>query len=229
MKIIILTIFPQFFKSFLETSLIAKAIEKNCVSFEIINIRDFALDQHSKVDDEPYGGGAGMVMKPEPLYLATQKAKESLPHAPVILMSPRGNQFNQNKARAFSEQHSGLIFVCGRYEGIDERYINLCVDEEISLGDYIIMGGESAVLVVTEAVIRLLPDVLGNAESITEESFSSPESKLLEAPQYTRPAEFMGQRVPDTLLGGNHEAIRLWRLKESLEITKTRRPDLLQK
>jgi tRNA (guanine37-N1)-methyltransferase len=229
MKITILTIFPQFFKSFLETSLIAKAIEKQALQVELINIRDFAQDVHKKVDDEPYGGGAGMVMKAEPLYLATQHAKASLPHAPVILLSPRGQQFSQDKAKAFSEQHSGLILVCGRYEGIDERYIKLCVDEEISLGDYIIMGGEAAALVLIEAVARLLPDVLGNAESAAHESFSSNGVKLLEAPQYTRPPVFMDERVPDTLLGGNHEAIRAWRQKESEALTRVRRPDLLKK
>ena len=229
MKIIILSLFPDFFKSFFETSLVGKAIGKRSVSFEVLNIRDFAFDQHKKVDDEPYGGGAGMVMKVEPLFLATQKAKEILPHAPVILLSPRGERFSQRKAEQLSTLHSGLILVCGRYEGIDERYSTLCVDEEISLGDFILMGGEAAALAISEAVIRLLPDVLGNEESASTESFSSDQDSLLEAPQYTRPASYMDQSVPEVLLSGDHELIKKWRRKQSEELTAVRRPDIVKK
>ena len=228
MDIVILTIFPEFFESFLRTSLIAKAIKTGAVRFTISNIRDFAIDTHHKVDDEPYGGGAGMVMKPEPLYAATAFHKETFPHAPVLLLSPRGVPFVQQRAQQLSEQ-GALILVCGRYEGLDQRYIDLCVDEEISIGDFILMGGEVASLAVCEAVTRLIPGVLGNNESAQEESFSEHTQQRLEAPHYTRPPEFQGKKVPDVLLSGDHSAIKKWRLEESLVVTKMRRPDLLLK
>lgn len=227
MKVQVLTIFPEIFDSFLRTSLIKHAIEKNLLSLGLTNIRDFSNPPHNKVDDTPYGGGAGMTMKPEPIYDAVQDAKKNLPHARVFLLSPRGVPFTQHKAEELAKIPEA-IFLCGRYEGIDERAIELCVDEEISLGDFILMGGEVALMAVLEAAVRLIPGVVGNNESLTTESFCG-EQKLLEAPQYTRPPEFMGKSVPEVLLSGNHERIAKWRHDQSVAITSQRRPDLLKK
>ncbi len=223
MNIQILTIFPDIFKSFLECSLIKKAQEKDLLSVSLINIRDFASLPHHQVDDTPYGGGAGMTMKPEPLYRAITDAKSRAPKARVILMSPRGAPFSQQKASSLSTI-SDLILVCGRYEGVDERIIELCIDEEISLGDFVLMGGEVPAMAILEATVRLLDGVVGNSESIAHESFTG--EMLLEAPQYTRPPEFMGIKVPEVLLSGNHAAIDAWRKEKSIEITRARRPDL---
>lgn len=224
MRIQILTIFPEIFQNFLETSLIKKAQDKGLFSVSLINIRDFSSPPHYQVDDTPYGGGAGMTMKPEPLYKAISYAKEKAPAAKVLLMSPCGEKFSQAKAQSLSAVDE-IIFICGRYEGIDQRVIELCVDEEISLGDFILMGGEVSVMAVLEAVLRLKPGVVGNAESLATESFCGTEP-LLEAPQYTRPPEFMGKKVPEVLLSGNHEEIAKWRAKQSAEATITKRPDL---
>lgn len=226
MNVQVLTIFPEIFTSFLECSLIKKAQERSLLSVAVTNIRDYASPPHFQVDDTPYGGGAGMTMKPEPLYQAISAAKKRAPKARVLLMSPRGTPFSQSKATEISKEEE-LIFVCGRYEGVDERVISLCVDEEISLGDFVLMGGEVPVMAILEAALRLKDGVVGNADSIKTESFTG--NDLLEAPQYTRPPEFMGEKVPDVLLSGNHAAIEAWRKKQSQEITKSRRPDLIKK
>ncbi len=212
----ILTIFPDIFESFLKTSLVGKAISRGLLSVTATNIRDFASPPHYKVDDSPYGGGAGMVMIAEPLIKAVESAKHRLPTAKVILLSPGGPRFNQSKAIELSKQ-SSLIFVCGRYEGIDQRVIDLVIDEEISIGDFVVMGGEVPAMLVLEACLRLRPDVIHNEESTTHESFSPGlgDGTLVEAPQYTRPEEYRGLKVPEILLSGNHKAIANWRLSES--------------
>ncbi len=217
----ILTIFPGIFKSFLETSLVAKAIERGLLSVATTNIRDFSSPPHHKVDDSPYGGGAGMVMLAEPLFKSIEAAKARLPQARVILLSPGGPRFNQRKAHELASLDS-VIFVCGRYEGIDQRVIDLAVDEELSIGDFVVMGGEVPTMMVLEACLRLRPSVIHNAESISFESFSPEleDGTLVESPQYTRPEEFHGLRVPEVLLQGNHKAISDWRLAQAREKTK---------
>lgn len=224
MVINILTIFPDFFTSPLKQSLVAKAIQKNLIEFKIFNIRDFATDKHKVVDDSPFGGGAGMVMKVEPIYNALNFIEKNYGNSYKILLTPRGKTFNQKKAQELSKK-SKITFICGRYEGVDERVLNF-VDEEISIGDYILMGGESAVLVVVEAVVRLIPSIIGKEESLEDETFVS---GLLEYPQYTRPEDFMGYKVPSVLLSGNHKEIKKWRLYQSLLKTYQNRPDLLEK
>jgi tRNA (guanine37-N1)-methyltransferase len=226
MKVFILTIFPEIFDSFIKTSLIGKAVQNDILSFELINIRNFSKPPHNQVDDSPFGGGAGMTMKPEPLSEATEFAKSKAPNAPVILLSPRGEKFSQKKAQAFSTL-SDIILVCGRYEGIDQRYIEMHVDEEISVGDYILMGGEVAAMNVIEATVRLIEGVIGNFSSTTDESFTG-ENELLEYPQYTRPAEYKGKKVPEVLLSGDHAKIKQWRYEESVKLTKIKRPDLIK-
>jgi len=223
-KLIIISIFPEIFSGFLSTSLIKKAQEKNLVCFDLINLRDFASPPHFHVDDIPYGGGPGMVMLAEPLCKAIDEAKRRLPNAKVILLSAAGELFKQSKAQAFSELEQ-LILVCGRYEGVDQRVIDLMVDCEVSVGDYVLMGGEVAAMAVIESCLRLVPGVLGNEESIKTESFSS---SSLEAPQYTRPARFRELDVPAELLSGNHAQILKWRNEKGLELTKKKRPDLLE-
>ncbi len=218
MKITILTLFPEMFDSFLNTSIIKRAIAKKVVTINIVNIRDFTLDKYGRVDSAPVGGGAGLIMKCQPVIDAL-KAQEK---GKVILFSPRGETFSQRKAHELSSLDH-LILLCGHYEGLDQR-ISAYVDEEISIGDYILTGGEIASLAVSDAVIRLLDGTITN-ESIQEESF---ENGLLEYPQYTEPYDFEGQLIPDILYSGNHGAIEKWRRKESLKITMLRRPDLLE-
>jgi len=225
MKICLVTLFPEIFTSFFQASLISKAIEKELFAIELVNPRDFSPPPHHHVDDTPYGGGAGMVMKPEPLAKAILRAKEILPDAKVTLLSPHGEKFSQASAHLLSKREHH-IFVCGRYEGIDQRVIDLYVDHQISLGDFILMGGEVAAMALIEATLRLKPGILGNELSTKHESFSEP---LLEAPHYTRPPEFEGIKVPEVLLSGDHKKIEEWRTKISLELTKTNRPDLLKK
>ncbi len=222
-KIRILTLFPEFFDSPLSTSLTGKAIERGHLEVELVDIRDFATDKHRKCDDIPYGGGAGMVMKPEPLVAALEDAREALPDAPRILLTPQGEPFEQATSVSLADE-AGLILVCGRYEGIDERVRQNWIDREISIGDYVLTGGEVAALVVVDSVMRHLPGVLGNQESVTEESFSE---GMLEYPQYTRPRSFRGHDVPDILLSGHHENIENWRREKALQRTRERRPDLL--
>jgi tRNA (guanine37-N1)-methyltransferase len=225
MKIHILSIFPEIFSSFLGTSLIKKGLESGALNISVKNFRDFAKPPHNKVDDTPYGGGAGMVMKPEPIVEAVEEAKQLLKSAKVILLSPRGARFNQEKAKELAKNKE-IIFICGRYEGIDERVSQLVVDEEISLGDFVMMGGEVAAMAIIEATARLLPGVIGNTESPIHESFSKAQ---LEAPQYTRPPEYRGLTVPEVLLSGDHKQINKWREDTAIQLTKSRRPDLSEK
>lgn len=222
MRIDILTLFPQMFSS-LNESILKRAREKQLISVNLIDIRDFSRDIHKKCDDAPYGGGNGMVMTPQPLYDAIMSVKT--PASKVIYLSPKGQTFNDSKARELAKEEH-LIFVCGHYEGIDERVIELCVDEEISIGDYVLTGGELACMVVVDGLSRHIAGVLGNEESAMEESFSA---GLLEYPQYTRPQEFMGLSVPEVLLSGNHAEIAKYRNEQSLKLTLERRPDLLKK
>ena len=222
MKFDVLTLFPEMFDC-LNQSIIGKASEKNIIDINLINIRDFSEDKHKKVDDTPYGGGAGMVMKPDVVY----KAYNSLDNnnkAKVIYMSPQGKKLDQNKVEELSKEEH-LIILCGHYEGIDQRVLDKIVDEEISIGDYVLTGGELPAMVLIDSVSRYVEGVL-KEESIEEESFSN---GLLEYPQYTRPEVFEGERVPEILLSGHHEKIEQWRYEKSLEITKNKRPDLLKK
>lgn len=223
LKFTVLTLFPEMFGSTLSHSILKKAQEKNLLAVELLNIRDFATDKHRVTDDYPYGGGQGMVMKLEPLVSAIEAAKKNDALRPrVILLSPTGAVFNQaGAARLAHEQH--LVLICGRYEGVDER-IKTFVDEELSIGDYTLSGGEPAATVVIDAVTRLIPGVLGNEQSPIDDSFSS---GLLEHPQYTRPEEFRGMKVPEVLLSGDHERIKKWRRAASLALTRERRADLL--
>lgn len=223
MKIDILTIFPEMFAP-LKTSLIGKAVENNKVDINIIDIRPFSTEKHKKTDDYPFGGGDGMVMTPQPLYDAIMSVKKDNSH--VVYMSPKGRVLNQNIVKEFATNYEHLILVCGHYEGIDERVITLCVDEQISIGDYVLTGGEIPAMALTDAILRYVPNVLHNEHSTEDESFSD---NLLEYPQYTRPREFMGLSVPDVLVNGNHKEIEKWKLASKLEETKKYRPDLLNK
>ena len=223
MRFDILTLFPQMFFSPFQESILGRAIEKGLVEIRIINIRDFAQDKHQVADDSPYGGGQGMVMKVEPIARAIEQVRSEDASARVIYLTPQGRPFDQEKAQELSS-HAHLTFLCGRYEGIDERVRELFVDEEISIGDYVLTGGELATMVVVDAISRLLPGVLGSDRSAIEDSFFN---SLLEYPQYTRPFDFRGSVVPEVLLSGNHAAISRWRRKEALRRTWIRRPDLL--
>jgi len=221
----ILTIFPDLLESPLNESIIRRAREADQVQIEITNIRDFAEDKHSMTDDRPFGGGEGMVMKPEPLTAALQSVRAKKGPGRVILLSPQGRQYSQKIAGELSrEQH--IIFVCGRYEGVDERFISAAVEDEISIGDYILTGGELAAMVIIDSITRLLPGVLGCADSAEKDTFSR---QLLKHAQYTRPRDFAGQEVPEILLSGDHERIEQYRFLESVRRTMDRRPDLLQK
>lgn len=221
MKIDILTLFPEMFSA-LKESIIKRATDNNLIEINIIQIRDFSKDPHKKTDDEPYGGGAGMVMTPQPLYDAIMSLKKE--NSYVIFTSPRGKNFNQLKALNLSKKEH-LIIVCGHYEGIDERIIELCIDEQISIGDYVLTGGEIPAMVIVDSIARLVDGVISK-ESLQEESFSN---NLLEYPQYTRPQNFMGLEVPEVLLSGHHANIQNWRKEKSLEITQKYRPDLINK
>jgi tRNA (guanine37-N1)-methyltransferase len=223
LRIDILTLFPGMFAP-LKESIIKRAGEKGIVDINVINIRDFAFNKHRMVDDLVYGGGAGMVMKPEPIYEAVQHIKSSAAKAMpprIIITSPQGEIFSQKKAWELSKEEH-LIFICGHYEGIDDRVRVLFQGEELSIGDFVLTGGELPSMVIVDAVVRLLPGVLGDEVSAEEESFSD---GLLEYPHYTRPAEFQGLKVPDVLLSGNHEEIRIWRRKQSLLKTWKNRPN----
>lgn len=224
MIIDILTLFPGMVEAPLAESIIGKAVEREVVEIRVINIRDFAPNRHQTADDRPFGGGSGMVMKPEPLVAAIRHVRAADPGVKVILLSPQGRTFSQKIAWELSNQQH-ICLVCGRYEGIDERVRRHYVDDEISIGDYILTGGEMPALVVLDAVVRLISGVLGNSESIGEESFVE---GLLEYPHFTRPEVFEGHRVPKILLSGNHGAIRRWRRQQSLLRTWQRRPDLLK-
>lgn len=223
MRFDILTLFPAMFSSPFQQSILAKAIEKGLIEVRTVNIRDFAMDKHQVVDDAPYGGGQGMVMKVEPIARAIEQVKLGNPSVRTVYLTPEGKRFNQETARELSSR-SHLILLCGRYEGVDERVRELLVDEEISIGDYVLTGGELAAMVLIDAVSRFLPGVLGSDRSAEEDSFIG---SLLEYPQYTRPPSFRGYEVPEVLLSGNHQAISWWRRKEALRRTLMRRPDLL--
>ncbi len=221
MKISILTLFPEFFNETLNTSIIKRAKSKGIVEFEVINIRDFTLDKNNRVDDYPTGGGAGLIMKCQPIIDSLKSCKKN--NSYVVLPSPRGKTFTQSDAERLKEKQH-LIFICGHYEGIDERVLPY-VDETLSLGDFIMTGGEIATLAMSDAILRLLKGAISN-ESTKEESFAN---NLLEYPQYTFPYDFEGQKIPDILFSGNHEAIRKWRQKQSLILTKKLRKDLFDK
>lgn len=218
----ILTLFPAMFESPLRESILGKAAERGFIRVRVYNIRDYTTDKHLMADDRPFGGGEGMVMKPEPIVRALEELDREQPPARKVLLSPQGRLFNQEIARELSLVPR-LVLVCGRYEGVDERIAEHYVDEEISVGDYILTGGELAAMIVLDAVTRLIPGVLGNDASAQSESFVG---HILEYPQYTRPQEFRGYRVPDILLSGHHEAIHKWRRGQALLRTKLRRPDL---
>lgn len=221
-----MTLFPELVQAFFDHGMISRAIKQGLVSGRTIQIRNFARDRHHTVDDRPYGGGSGMVMKPEPLAAAINQAKAASPHARVVLMTPQGDPFHQQMALDLARSETPLIFVCGRYEGIDERVVTRLVDTEISVGDYVMTGGELASMVVMDAVSRLIPGVLGSSASFQSDSFMD---DRLEYAQYTRPENFMGDRVPDVLLSGDHGKIARWRTRSSLERTFIKRPDLFEK
>jgi tRNA (guanine37-N1)-methyltransferase len=208
MKIQIITLFPEMFEGVLNTSMLWKAQSHDLVKYELINLRDFGIGPRKQVDDTPYGGGDGMVLRPEPLFAAVDFARDKEPDAQVLLMTPRGELFNQEMAREFAASDAGLIIICGRYEGYDER-ITTMVDKEISIGDFVLTGGELPAMIVVDAVTRLIPGVLGGETSAEKESFS--DAGVREHPHYTRPEEYRGLKVPDTLLSGNHAQIEQWR------------------
>lgn len=225
MRVDVLTLFPEMFEVPMRTSMMGIAAEKGALEFYAHNLRDWTYDFHRTVDDSPYGGGQGMVMMPEPLFEAIEAIQlmdERKAH--IIFLTPAGNTFKQADAHRLTK-HERILFVCGRYEGFDERVVEHFADEEISIGDYVLTGGELGAMVVTDAIVRLLPDVLGNEMSNVEESFSE---NLLEHPQYTRPANFRGMEVPPVLLSGNHAKIDAWRREQSYNRTLERRPDLLK-
>ncbi len=224
MKIDFLTLFPEMITGVLNSSMMKKATEKGAVNFSIVNFRDFADNKHQTVDDYPYGGGAGMVLKPQPIFDAVKHVTEGSQRARVILLCPQGETFTQRKAEELAKEEH-LVFISGHYEGYDERIREYLVTDEISIGDYILTGGELGAMVVADSVVRLLPDVLGNIDSPIQDSFST---GLLEHPHYTRPSDFRGYTVPEILLSGHHKKIETWRERESLKRTYTRRPDLLE-
>ncbi|MBO5143464.1 MAG: tRNA (guanosine(37)-N1)-methyltransferase TrmD [Clostridia bacterium] len=224
MKFDVLTLFPEMFEP-IKTSIIGRAVNNQILELNLINFRDYSTDRLKHVDDTPYGGGAGMVLKPQPIYDAYMNIVKDLDYKPkVIYMSPRGKLFNQKMAKELSKEKH-IVILCGHYEGVDQRVIDEIVDEEISIGDYILTGGELPAMVVIDTISRNIEGVL-KEESVNDESFSD---GLLEYPQYTRPEEFMGRKVPEVLLSGHHANIEKWRKEQSLEITKARRPDLLEK
>ncbi len=223
----VLTLFPRLIAVPLAESILGKAQEKGLLRARVTDIRDFAEGRHHVTDDSPYGGGAGMVMKPEPLVAAIEAARARAPGARVILLSPQGARFDQRKAAELARR-TELIFVCGRYEGVDERILGF-IDEELSLGDFVLTGGELAALSVIDAVARLVPGVLGNDQSAIHETFADDASPLLEGPHYTRPPEFRGLKVPAALLSGDHARIARWRRQQALVRTRARRPDLFGK
>jgi tRNA (guanine37-N1)-methyltransferase len=225
MRIDVLTLFPEMFEGVLAASILGRAADKGRVKYRLVNYRDYAENKHRTVDDTPYGGGGGMVLKPEPIFRAVEALpKEEGARPPrIILMCPQGETFTQRKAEELAEEDH-LVFICGHYEGYDERIRQYLVTDEISIGDYVLTGGELPAMVVIDAVVRLVPGVLGNEQSPVTDSYST---GLLEHPHYTRPADFRGMKVPDVLLSGHHEQIDKWRRKESLRRTWLRRPDLL--
>lgn len=226
MKFEIITIFPEIFHAYHSEGILKRALQKKLIEVRIHNLRDYAKDRHRTVDDYPYGGGAGMVMKPEPFFAAVETLCPERTERRVIMLSPAGKKFDQKMAEELSGEGRRLLFLCGRYEAIDERVRIALADDEISIGDYILTGGELAALVIIDAIARLIPGVLGDERSAEEDSFSS---GLLDYPHYTRPPVFMDMSVPEVLLSGNHREIQRWRRKEALRRTLERRPELLEK
>lgn len=225
MQFDIITLFPDFFTSPLQSGLLAKALERNIARVNLVNLRDFAHDKHRRVDDEPYGGGVGMLLKPEPIFEAIESL-EILPPREILLMTPQGEPLNQALLKIWAGSYQQLIFICGHYEGVDERVCEHLVTREVSLGDFVLTCGEIPALAIINGVTRLLPGTVGKAESLKLESF---EAGLLDYPQYTRPPVFRGWQVPPVLRSGNHQDIADWRYQQQLERTKERRPDLWQK
>jgi tRNA (guanine37-N1)-methyltransferase len=223
MKITILTLFPKMFEA-LNESLIGKAIDKKLIELEVVNFRDFSNNKHKKVDDYAFSGGAGMVLTPQPIYDCLQSVLTSDSY--VVYMSPKGTPLTQNKVKQLSKEIKHLVIICGHYEGMDERIITLCVNEQISMGDFVLTGGEIPAMALVDSVSRYVEGVLHNSDSTEDESFSD---GLLEYPQYTRPQEFMGLKVPDVLLSGNHKEIEKWKMEQKIIETKKYRPDLLDK
>lgn len=230
MKIDVLTIFPEFFGHVFEFGIIRRAKIANIAEINVHDIRDYAYDKHRMVDDRPFGGGDGMVLKPEPLFAAIENLtgtaeRDRYPDGTrVILLSPQGRPFKQEDARGIAESAEHLVLICGRYEGVDERVNAALITDEISIGDYVLSGGEPAAIVLTDAIVRLLPNALGSETSAENDSFSN---GLLDCPHYTRPAEYRGMAVPEVLLNGNHAEIEKWRREKALEKTKLYRSDLL--
>ncbi len=226
MRIDVLSLFPEMFTGVFSQSILKKAAETGAVTYNVVNFRQFADNKHQTVDDYPYGGGAGMVLKPQPIFDAVSEFSADAGGASprVILLCPQGKRFDQKKAEELKDEEH-LIFICGHYEGYDERIREHLITDEISIGDYVLTGGELGAMVIIDSVVRLLPGVLGNVESHQKDSFST---GFLEHPHYTRPADFRGMKVPDVLLSGNHRLIDEWREKESLRRTYLRRPDLLE-
>lgn len=220
----VLSIFPEIFDPFRKYGIIGRAVKQGKITLSMCNIRDFTTDKHQVTDDRPYGGGCGMVMKPEPLAAAIRAAKENTPGSKTILLTPQGRAFSQKMAREFAARE-GFIFICGRYEGVDERIYSGFIDDEVSIGDYVLTGGELAAMVIIESITRLIPGVLGGEDSAEKDTFSE---ELVEHAHYTRPQKFEGETVPEVLLSGNHKEIEKWRLEASLIRTFLKRPDLLQ-
>lgn len=213
-KLQVITLFPEMFEGVFNTSMMWKAQKQGAVEFKLINLRDYGVGPRKQVDDTPYGGGDGMLLKPEPLFAAVEAAKASDPGAKVVLMTPRGRRWKQLSAQEYADSDCGYIFICGRYEGYDERITSL-VDEQVSVGDYVLTGGELPAMTIIDSIVRLIPGVLGGESSAEIESFSDGET--LEFPQYTKPAEYNGMPVPEVLLSGNHAAIDRWRQENSLK------------
>lgn len=223
MNIHVLSLFPEMFEGVFGSSILKKAQEKEAVKLSVTDFRQFSNNKHAQVDDYPYGGGAGMVLKPEPLFNAVEALVADGRKPRIILMCPQGERFTQKKAEELAEEEE-LVFICGHYEGYDERIREFLVTDELSIGDFVLTGGELAAMTIIDSVVRLLPGVLGNDDSPIQDSFST---GLLEHPHYTRPADFRGMKVPDVLLSGNHAKIEQWRMEQSLKRTFERRPDLL--
>lgn len=213
-KFQVITLFPEMFEGVLNSSMMWKAQKQEAVEFSLINLREYGIGPRNQVDDTPYGGGDGMLLKPEPLFAAVEAAKKNDPTAKVLLMTPRGQQWKQSLAQSYADADTGYIFICGRYEGYDERIVSL-VDEQIRVGEYVLTGGELPAMTIIDSIVRLIPGVLGGEASAEIESFSDGET--LEFPQYTKPAEFNGMAVPDVLLSGNHAEIAKWRAENSIK------------
>jgi len=226
MKFSVVTIFPDMVNAYLSASIMKRAIQSGLITVAVHNLRDYSTDKHKSVDDSPYGGGAGMVMKPEPFFKITETLWPDKTDRRIIMLSPKGRLFKQNIAEELTKEKRELVFLCGRYEAIDERVMENLVEDEFSIGGYVLTGGELPALVIIDAVARLIPGVLGDFHSTDEESFSW---GLLDYPHYTRPENFMGRKVPEVLLSGNHKEINRWRKKQALKATIEKRPELLDK